>query len=1308
MARMRTNMIEGQELVSCPATDTIDQAAGPLYWPDSLPVVALEHEEGEKVLRRARRRIRREVCKRGGQVPSPTLEEAPKEDCPRPDCQAVRRERVLLDRRLQQARRQANGDKGRDHGKWASTKERYDRINNLYRKRWARQCNQNRKQERRHQEEIRNLRERLQQLERALQRAGVMAFIAWISLFQISSSSCSSFMLPLPIDPFQKNSFTKRAPETADYDRQHGFHDDFELAAHLPLAEGRVEPPSLPTSSSVESSSPACWFLPIERHGSRLNAVPSSLRSQPRDDSNTDVEVALAHSSSPPDTPEADVAASGLQFQLTDNEQNSAFANLPNDVLQSGTNRSDFPQSQASHASIGLGVPAKRRFSRLTALASWRSEYMIRIRLLRSLARGKPAQMSEQSASSTKSRSSFDIGTQAAITYSSGVYMPITHMHACFELARSRKIPRFVLGADEIGWARRTDVSHGRVDNWGSSDPQTFLQFEERFPGDPLWGLGAGNSVGVPNVMDLSQPFGMVYGEGSPGGLVYFRSTDELRGRYLSFPKSESAPHLGIPKILVASEAICSVWIAKSTNLVSLSGGLVGILSGSSSGVVTSYSLGTDGLQDERLGRGEVTGYWAVSPGVPIISIVVDDQYSVGRQRERRSWVVVLNALGEVYYLTGLPTRAKFDARATPNDDGLEHLAWKTGRSVGWRLIEQTSRARRPNPYDELRADSTDPPTASMNLTGEQLVAYVREIEKNLRHPPKHFRDYFQGWDMKRKLEVDFANGGSSSGESVLVINRGHGLREPAKIKRFTRCWTIVGTGSGEENTNFSKTGRASRSSTAATSSKTSSRASSSSVCSEGVKPYQEEWRTADLLFGASKAEEITASALDHSTFALLTVAEDPLLNPSASSATSSPISSPTQAPSPPLSISTTPGQRARFLAVGTKGGSIILWDVRESIGRSREITKELLPLRIIHTDSPQISCLALTALYMVHGGNDGLVQAWDPLASSTQPIRTLNSRFSSRARRRLLQQAQGPTSVHPHHDDDGSGEINMYGAGAISLDPDPTVLRGMVSLGAHVRYWSYSSSAASQYAGRKRRQRRRHNFGASGPRSFSGPTTGRNASLHDYISTERVELERDRDQERKEADRLTGRFGVGLLGQGADDDDDLAYAKMLSEETFALEADERRRSEPEAGTSRSTNGSVAVASSSSSSSSANRGRRHVEEEDDDNDDEASTDRELAWAVQQSLAAHPSTSSSANLGSVLAGPSSSASSSARVYPAPSPPPPATDDLDLDLAYVLQLSLAEEDSRRAAAAAAAALAFAAEQAACDGADPDRLG
>ncbi len=924
----------------------------------------------------------------------------------------------------------------------------------------------------------------------------------------------------------------------------------------------------------------------------------------------------------------------------------------------------------------------RRLFTRLTALASWRSEYILRTRLLRSLARGKPAEF-EGLGNPGTSRSGSGHSGNAQMTYNSNMLTTVNHLHATFGTGLNKRLPRFIHGADEVGSACLSDPKAGKVDQWGFSDPQGFSQFADRFPGDAQYGLGIGDMVGIPNIMDVSQPYGMVYAEGSPGGMIYFRSTEEKRGRLLTYTFDRSLPELGVPKV-AAQETICSLWIAKSSSIIDTSEGMIGIFSGSSNGILTSYSLGTNGLGERRLERGEITGRWVLSPGVPIIAICVDERYSSKRQASKRIWAVVLNALGEVYYLTDVLARRSEDrsTRKRSSANITEQLAWEMGRSIYWTLVEPTRRTARPDPFDTSEVDGSYSPRSSWVGTGlskEQLVAETKEIEIFMAKKPKHFRKICEGWDMRRRLEVDFAAGDANgAGEGIMVISCGLDAGQSAGIKRFTR-YRVKESGNG-----FMGTGDATdpvenaqdqslfgdSPSVAPTvapgatwSFKNITPVRRSSVADADPTPvqnYLEEWRTSILLLGGFKSTQITTTAIDNSSYAVLANFEDPLLGVTGSSVASSPLSSPLGKMSSPSSSSDVPGQRARFLAVGTQTGTIVLWDVRAPTSSNSSFDSIIRPVRMIYTDSPQISCLALSALYLVHGGNDGLVQAWEPLASTAEPVRTLNSRFSSRARRRLVQAEASPQGVG----------INLFAAGAICLDPDPTVIRGMVSLGTHLRYWSYSSSAADQYKSSKRRLRRSERGSNQGGDKFSG--SGRTA-LKDYIANEKTELEREKVSRRKEEERLAVRFGLDLLGPGASEDEILAYATLLSEEAAASD-EQRRRS-----------GSVSRAISNTDGSSS---ETFTEEAVPAALDDQEIDADIAEAIRLSLLQekeneNPAASSSraASLRSGNDFPIKYAKS--RRSPSRSPPRaqtiapiPEADDLE----FALQLSLAEEKSR----------------------------
>ncbi|KAF2009986.1 hypothetical protein BU24DRAFT_455167 [Aaosphaeria arxii CBS 175.79] len=804
----------------------------------------------------------------------------------------------------------------------------------------------------------------------------------------------------------------------------------------------------------------------------------------------------------------------------------------------------------------------KRSFARLMALTSWRTEYIVRTRSLRSMARGKPIQAPS---TVTSARLGHTQTPAPIIMYNAETFATINHLHATFGAGLNKRLPRFVHGADDVGLVTSSDPTSGKVDPWGRSDPNFYSQFSERFPGVAEWGLGAGEIVGRPNVMDISQPYGMIYGQGCPEGSCYYRSVEELRGRFIAQPTDLSMPEAGVPKLGVDGGSICSVWLAKSSTIPSLSEGLIGMMMGSAAGVVTACSVGTDGLRGQRLQRGELTARWVLSPGVPVVSIVVDENYSLKRQAQNRIWAVALNALGELFYLTKFPIRNT--APQSQEIEHLEHHAWTTGRTAYWNLIEPSRRTARPDPYNDSETDGSYSPRTSwdsMCLSKDQVAAETKEIRSFIRKQPKDFRASCLGWDMRRRLEVDFAgDDGHYAGEAMVVFQCGLGQDETAEIKRYTR-WKSV-----EKNRSFPiPNGVAARhnasifggsatpiSSHVASTERIRSDSSISTSSSPERENLVEEWRCSLLSFGGLKMVRISATTLDISTFATMTMSEDPALGFSTTSTASSPYASPMSVASQPASPADIPGQRGRFIAAGTLNGVVLLWDVRAPFSRSVDYVNSIDPIRIIYTESPEISCLGLTALHLIHGGNDGLVQAWDPLASSMQPIKTLNSRFSSRARRRLV---QAQASVH------GVG-INMYAAGAICVDPDPTTLRGAVSLGNQIRYWSYSSSAADQFKSNKRRLRHSERGSNTAVERFSG--TGR-TNLKDYIANEQYELEREKVERDRQAERLAGRFGVDLL---ADEDEALAYAAMLSQESLENEKKKRQESETSSALSSTT-----------------------------------------------------------------------------------------------------------------------------------------
>ena len=892
----------------------------------------------------------------------------------------------------------------------------------------------------------------------------------------------------------------------------------------------------------------------------------------------------------------------------------------------------------------------------------------MRTRLLRSLSRGKPVQAI---ASPGSSRSGQSNPVQPIVMYNSQLFTTVTQIHATFGTGLNKRPPRLIHAADDQGTATSSDPTVAKVDLWGLSDPQLFVQFAERFPGDAQYGLGQGNIVGVPNVVDVSQPYGLMHGEGSPGGGVYYRSTDEMRGRFLkSSSAGMSSPELGIPRIPNTTEAVCAVWIAKSNAIPSMTNGLIGLLSGSSSGTLSAYSLGstTSSQHDQRFARGELTARWTLSPGVPLIAISVDTEYSLRRYAQNRIWAVVLNALGEVFYLTKFPRRPIFEHGMSHDGDTIERTAWLTGRTVYWNIVETSRRKARPDPYADSSVEGSYFPRTSWNgmcLGVNQIRAETREIETFAEKRPKDFQKTCIGWDMRRKIEVDFGgDDGNNAGENVIIFDCGLDEGGVAAVVRYSRYrWvdlpardaastlpmTSASTQSPSPPSLFGGSTSPVNTPTPALSFDRLEDSLSRNELAESItsSPMGEEWRSSIFALGGLRSVQISVTTMDRSILASQTASEDPLLGVFCPSAPASPSLSPAESVASAIDI---PGQRARLFAVGTKTGIVLLWNVREAVSSALAVVNTIEPLRVIFTDSPQVSCLGLSSLYLVHGGNDGLVQAWDPLASVLQPIRTLNSRFASRARRRLIQAQASPLGVG----------VNLFAAGAIHLDPDPTVLRGVVSLGTHLRYWSYSSSTTDQYKSHKRRTRRSARSSNNGGERFSGASR---SNLKDYIANEKYELEREKRQRREDTERFARRFGTELLG--GSEEEMLAYAAMLSQES--LEEETRHRAS-DTSTVVSSNGGIGHATPSGSTPPP-RSTPKTDEE---------VDADVVEAIRLSLAEE----ALANTRQIPIR-STRAKGKEPASLQPSSPPASESSRDAEwseLQFAMQLSLAEERSR----------------------------
>ncbi|EFX02703.1 f-box and wd domain containing protein [Grosmannia clavigera kw1407] len=849
--------------------------------------------------------------------------------------------------------------------------------------------------------------------------------------------------------------------------------------------------------------------------------------------------------------------------------------------------------SDTSNSPVVLEDVAKSEaplFSRLTSLASWRSEYLLRTRLLRSIASGKPGAIigaNGESVGAVRPGGGVKKAT-AVITYSSQLPWMVNRLHAVFS-STGKKSARVVHGASDLGVATASNPAIGKLESWGARESFAAAQLDEIFPQLTPYGLHDGPAA-VPNVMDISQLYGSIIGEGFPGGRPLYRAMGSHGFSYLeNHARTRStAQDQDIPNISEDSEAVSAVWVAKSAAVPAVTRSMIAMLAGTTLGVVSAYSL-AKADSGSRYAHNQVTARWVLCPGIPIIAIQADDSFSEKRRAMGRVWAVALNALGEVYYLQDVPTPAASPAPALGQrlSDVHEKLAWQAGRTARWELVELTRRSPTSDWFDAKNASlvlaaSPSPPRSSSNsmkLSQEQLVAEAREIEKFIDLTPATYRSvYDDGWDMRRKLEVDFSGGRSgysteadgNAGESVFVISCGiEPNGRPATVTRFTRFATSATTQAPSPAFPASPV----RSELQPTPSHVFSVFGSGlntpapqeprvlvvprvQAAADGRSTPTAGWQSTELSFKTGNNNmhtEITCTAVDLSVFSLSAPFEDPLvqqMDGKLDSAYSGEI----------------PGRRARWIAIGTKTGAVFVWNMREtsslSSSEAAAAVPSVRPLRVIQTESPEVSSLAVSSLFLVHGGSDGLVQAWDPLASTVEPIRTLNSR------------SQGRVPRHLAHTRPEFSRASFSVVRAIFLDPDPTALRGVLAVGTLLRYWSYSSNSFG--SSRKRLRRVRH-------ATADGQLVSRRLGVREngYIAAETAELRREQEDDSRHRSWMCNRFGVGLAD--LTEEEAVRYAEIMSQETLL---DEQVRSSGFSGPD-SANGSSADQASLTSSISS-------------------------------------------------------------------------------------------------------------------------
>ena len=224
-------------------------------------------------------------------------------------------------------------------------------------------------------------------------------------------------------------------------------------------------------------------------------------------------------------------------------------------------------------------------------------------------------------------------------------------------------------------------------------------------------------------------------------------------------------------------------------------------------------------------------------------------------------------------------------------------------------------------------------------------------------YQPSYFQKLCEGWDMRRNLIVDFAGDDQNgAGESICVLTCGFDEDRPAAIRRLMRHKISTPNSHDLEQvlgSQFIPIGSSifgNTQSDVTPSSVSTPRSRTSSHDSQINTAFRTEWRLSDFTLGELKGAQLSARATDNSQFAVITTSEDPLLGMSGCSNASSPLASPPGQMPQPSTASEIPGQRARFMAVGTTSGAILLWNMRAAPSRDVDIINSIAPMRMIYT----------------------------------------------------------------------------------------------------------------------------------------------------------------------------------------------------------------------------------------------------------------------------------------------------------------------------------------------------------------------
>ncbi|KAK6539871.1 hypothetical protein TWF694_008710 [Orbilia ellipsospora] len=166
-----------------------------------------------------------------------------------------------------------------------------------------------------------------------------------------------------------------------------------------------------------------------------------------------------------------------------------------------------------------------------------------------------------------------------------------------------------------------------------------------------------------------------------------------------------------------------------------------------------------------------------------------------------------------------------------------------------------------------------------------------------------------------------------------------------------------------------------------------------------------------------------------------------------------------------------TVGGNARLLAVGTNHGRVLVFNIR---GNPAKRSSDLLtPMRVCKLPgTPNITCIAVTSLAVIVGANNGAISVFDPLGSSTEPVRKIVHAMTIDAKKDYFARTSQYGWGRTEQENTWQEETSAY---RICVDPNARNWRGAAILGCNILYWDETDflnwQEADDLATRKRRR---------------------------------------------------------------------------------------------------------------------------------------------------------------------------------------------------------------------------------------------